>query len=194
MREILEMQRTAGDPIEFIEHVKVDLFPDTVFVFTPAGKILELARGATPVDFAYAIHTDVGNTCEAARIDGRPVSLRTPLATGQTVEIVTSRKARPDPTWINFVATGKARANIRNYLKKLRRDEAIDLGRRLLDQALRRDDLSLRKLPRGQTWEILDEFHLDSREELFADIGLGSTSDRVPWSAKARAYAAADRI
>ena len=173
MREILEIQKTAGDPVEFIEHVKVDLFPDTVFVFTPAGEILELARGATPVDFAYAVHTDIGNACQAARIDGRPASLRTPLSTGQTVEIVTSRKAVPDPTWINFVATGKARANIRNYLKKLRRGEAIDLGRRLLDQALRRDDLSLRKLPRDRSWEILEEFRLDSREELFADIGLG---------------------
>ena len=171
MREILEMQKAAGDPVEFIEHVKVDLFPDTVFVFTPVGEILELARGSTPVDFAYAVHTDIGNTCEAARIDGRPASLRTPLATGQTVEIVTSRKARPDPTWINFVATGKARVNIRGYLKKLRRGEAIDLGRRLLDQALRREDLSLRKLPKGRRWDILDEFRLDNRDELFADIG-----------------------
>ena len=173
MHEILEMQKAAGDPVEFIEHVKVDLFPDTVFVFTPAGEILELARGSTPVDFAYAVHTDIGNTCEAARIDGRPASLRTPLATGQTVEIVTSRRARPDPTWINFVATGKARANIRGYLKKLHRGEAIDLGRRLLDQALRREDLSLRKLPKGRRWDILDEFRLDHRDELFADIGLG---------------------
>ena len=173
MREILEMQKTAGDPVEFIEHVKVDLFPDTVFVFTPAGEIKELARGSTPVDFAYAVHTDIGNSCQAARIDGRPSSLRTPLATGQTVEIVTSRKARPDPTWINFVVTGKAQANIRNYLKKLRRDEAIDLGRRLLDQALRREDLSLRKLRRGHERELLDEFHLDDREALLADIGLG---------------------
>ena len=173
MQEILEMQKAAGDPVEFIEHVKVDLFPDTVFVFTPAGEILELARGSTPVDFAYAVHTDIGNTCEAARIDGRPVPLRTPLATGQTVEIVTSRKARPDPTWINFVVTGKAQANIRGYLKKLHRGEAVDLGRRLLDQALRREDLSLRKLPKGRRWDILDEFRLDHRDELFADIGLG---------------------
>ena len=173
MREILEMQKAAGDPIEFIEHVKVDLFPDTVFVFTPAGEILELARGSTPVDFAYAVHTEIGNTCESARIDGRPASLRTPLATGQTVEIVTSRKARPDPTWINFVVTGKARANIRGYLKKLRRGEAIELGRRLLDQALRREDLSLRKLSKGRRWDVLDEFRLDDRDELFADIGLG---------------------
>ena len=173
MREILEMQKTAGDPVEFIEHVKVDLFPDTVFVFTPAGEIMELARGSTPVDFAYAVHTDIGNTCQEARIDGRPSSLRTPLATGQTVEIVTSRKARPDPTWINFVVTGKAQANIRNYLKKLRRDEAIDLGRRLLDQALRREDLSLRKVHRGHERELLDEFRLDDRQALFADIGLG---------------------
>ena len=173
MQEILEMQKTAGDPVEFIEHVKVDLFPDTVFVFTPAGEILELARGATPVDFAYAIHTDIGNACQAARIDGRPTSLRTPLTTGQTVEIVTSRRARPDPTWINFVVTGKARANIRGYLKELHRDEAIDLGRRLLDQALRREDLSLRKLKKGRHWEILREFRLDSQDELFADIGLG---------------------
>ena len=173
MQEILEMQKAAGDPVEFIEHVKVDLFPDTVFVFTPAGEILELARGSTPVDFAYAVHTDIGNTCEAARIDGRPAPLRTPLATGQTVEIVTSRKARPDPTWINFVVTGKAQANIRGYLKKLHRGEAVDLGRRLLDQALRREDLSLRKLPKGRRWDILDEFRLDHRDELFADIGLG---------------------
>ena len=173
MREILEMQKTAGDPVEFIEHVKVDLFPDTVFVFTPAGEIKELARGSTPVDFAYAVHTDIGNTCQAARIDGRPSSLRTPLSTGQTVEIVTSRKARPDPTWINFVVTGKAQANVRGYLKRLRRDESIDLGRRLLDQALRREDLSLRKLRSGREWEILDEFSLDNREDLFADIGLG---------------------
>ena len=173
MREILEMQKTAGDPVEFIEHVKVDLFPDTVFVFTPAGEIMELARGSTPVDFAYAVHTAVGNSCQAARIDGRPSSLRTPLATGQTVEIVTSRKALPDPTWINFVATGKARANIRGYLKKLHHDEAIDLGRRLLDQALRREDLSLRKVPKGREWEILEEYRLDNRDALYADIGLG---------------------
>ncbi len=173
MQEILEMQKAAGDPVEFIEHVKVDLFPDTVFVFTPAGEILELARGSTPVDFAYAVHTDIGNTCEAARIDGRPAPLRTPLETGQTVEILTSRKARPDPTWINFVATGKARANIRGYLKKLHRGEAVDLGRRLLDQALRREDLSLRKLPKSRRWDILDELRLDHRDELFADIGLG---------------------
>ena len=173
MREILEMQKAAGDPVEFIEHVKVDLFPDTVFVFTPAGEIMELARGSTPVDFAYAVHTAVGNSCQAARIDGRPSSLRTPLATGQTVEIVTSRRARPDPTWINFVATGKARANIRGYLKKLHHDEAIDLGRRLLDQALRREDLSLRRLPKDREWEILEEFRLDDRNALYADIGLG---------------------
>ena len=190
MREILEMQKAAGDPVEFIEHVKVDLFPDTVFVFTPTGEIMELARGSTPVDFAYAVHTDIGNTCREARIDGRPASLRTPLATGQTVEIVTSRKARPDPTWINFVATGKARANIRGYLKKLRRDEAIDLGRRLLDQALRREDLSLRRLPKERERGILDEFHLESREALLADIGLGQrTADLV---AKRLAAAARD--
>ena len=173
MREILEMQKTAGDPVEFIEHVKVDLFPDTVFVFTPAGEIKELTRGSTPVDFAYAVHTDIGNTCLGVRIDGRPASLRTPLETGQTVEIVTSRRARPDPTWINFVVTGKARANIRSYLKNLHRDEAIDLGRRLLDHALRRENLSLRKLPRERERGILDEFRLESRNALLADIGLG---------------------
>ena len=190
MREILEMQKAAGDPVEFIEHVKVDLFPDTVFVFTPTGEIMELARGSTPVDFAYAVHTDIGNTCREARIDGRPASLRTPLATGQTVEIVTSRKARPDPTWINFVVTGKARANVRSYLKKLHRDETIDLGRRLLDQALRREDLSLRRLPKERERGILDEFRLESRDALLADIGLGRrTADLV---AKRLAAAARD--
>ena len=180
MREILEMQKTAGDPVEFIEHVKVDLFPDTVFVFTPTGEIMELARGSTPVDFAYAVHTDIGNTCREARIDGRLASLRTPLATGQTVEIVTSRKARPDPTWINFVVTGKARANVRSYLKRLHRDETVDLGRRLLEQALRREDLSLRRLPKDRERGILDEFRLESRDALLADIGLGRrTADLV---------------
>ena len=179
MREILEMQKAAGDPLEFIEHLKIDLFPDTVFVFTPAGEIKELARGSTPVDFAYAIHTGVGNGCLAARIDGQAASLRTPLVTGQTVEIITSRKVQPDPTWLNFVATGKARANIRSYMKKLHREEVIELGRRLLDQALRREDLSLRKLTRDRRWTILEELRLDSREALYADIGLGRRAARL---------------
>ncbi len=173
MREILEIQKTAGDPVEFIEHVKVDLFPDTVFVFTPAGEIMELARGSTPVDFAYAVHTDIGDGCRRAVIDGQAVSLRTPLATGQTVEIVTERRARPDPSWLNFVVTGKARARIRSYQKKLRHDEAVKLGRRLLEHALKREALSLRKLPKAQERALLDELGCENRDALLAEIGLG---------------------
>jgi RelA/SpoT family (p)ppGpp synthetase len=137
LKELLEMQQTAGNSIEFIEHVKVDLFPDEVYVFTPAGEIMELARGATAVDFAYAVHTDVGNHCVAVKIDRRYAPLRTQLTTGQTVEVITAPWGRPNPAWLSFVATGRARANIRNYLKRLQQGEAVDLGRRLLQQSLR---------------------------------------------------------
>jgi len=130
LRKLLDMQRRAGNPVEFLESVKVDLFPDEVYVFTPRGEIIELPRGATAVDFAYAIHSDVGNTCVGARVDRRLVPLRTPLVTGQTVEVIITPTARPNPAWLNFVVTAKARASIRHYLKHLQRGEAVLLGKR----------------------------------------------------------------
>ncbi|MEC9375247.1 MAG: bifunctional (p)ppGpp synthetase/guanosine-3',5'-bis(diphosphate) 3'-pyrophosphohydrolase [Pseudomonadota bacterium] len=166
---INEMQTSE----EFMEHVKVDLFPDKVYVFTPKGEIFRLPRGATCVDFAYAIHTDVGNRCIASKIDRREVPLRTILKNGQTIEIITSRKASPNPTWVNFVVTAKARHSIRQYLKGLRRDEAIELGRRLLNRALNSLGKSMRRIKGKRLDQIVDEFGMKSTIELYEELGLG---------------------
>lgn len=173
LKSVLEMQKGAGSSMEFLENVKVDLFPDEVYVFTPQGDIRRLPRGATAVDFAYAVHTDVGNACVAAKIDRRLAPLRTQLINGQTVEIITAKNAKPNPVWLNFVVTAKARANIRHYLKNLQRDEAIALGKRLLDRALGELSLSYKKLSREQVQAVLKEFKLESVDELFETIGLG---------------------
>ena len=174
MRGLLEMQKSAGDSLEFLENVKIDLFPEAVYVFTPKGKILELPRGSTAIDFAYAVHTDVGNCCVAAKIDRRLAPLSTPLLNGQSIEIITAPGARPNPAWLNFVVTGKARATIRHYLKNLKRDESIVLGRRMLDQALVVYSLSLSDLPADHIKETLDEFRCPTLERLTEDIGLGN--------------------
>jgi RelA/SpoT family (p)ppGpp synthetase len=172
LSSISEMQTTANSE-EFMENVKVDLFPDKVYVFTPKGEILRLPRGATCVDFAYAVHTDVGNRCVSAKIDRRLEPLRTPLKNGQTVQIITSRRAHPNPTWVNFVVTAKARHSIRQYLKNLRRDEAIELGRRLLVQALRSRGTSLRRVSRKRMNSLLAEFELPKQIDLYEELGLG---------------------
>jgi guanosine-3',5'-bis(diphosphate) 3'-pyrophosphohydrolase len=143
LQNLLEMQRDSGDSQEFLEHVKIDLFPDEVYVFTPKGRILVLPKGATVVDFAYAIHSDVGNTCVAARIDRRLAPLRTVLYSGQTVEIITAPGANPNASWLNFVVTGKARATVRGYLKNLKAQEAEALGRRMLNAELARFGLDV---------------------------------------------------
>lgn len=173
LRGVLEMQKGVGDSVEFLENVKVDLFPDEVYVFTPQGDIRRLPRGATAVDFAYAVHTDVGNACVAAKIDRRLVPLRTPLVNGQTIEIITAKGAMPNPAWLNFVVTAKARANIRHYLKNLRREKAAALGRRLLERALESYGVKLKKLPAARIRDVLDEFRLASLDELMAQVGLG---------------------
>lgn len=142
MRNLIEFQETASDSSDFIENVKIDLFPDEVYVFSPDGEIISLPQGATPVDFAYFIHTDVGNSCIACKIDRNLSPLSTPLVNGQTVQIITAPGARPNPAWLSFVITGKARANIRHYLKNLRMDEAIKLGNRMLEKALKGQSLS----------------------------------------------------
>ena len=167
------MQTEAGDSIEFIEHVKVDLFPKDVYVFTPAGDIMELPRGATAVDLAYAVHTDVGNTCIAVKIDGRYAPLRSQLATGQNVEAVTASWGRPNANWLTFVVTGKARAAIRNYLKNLRSEEAVELGRRLLNQALAPESMVLDEVDKDSIGALLTELKLSTLDELLEEVGLG---------------------
>ena len=174
LRELLEMQRNAGNSLEFLESVKIDLFPDEVYVFTPAGDILELPRGATAVDFAYAVHTDVGNTCIAAKIDRRLAPLRTPLLNGQTVEVITATGAHPNPAWLNFVSTAKARSNVRHYLKNLQNDEATELGQRLLDKALHNINSALADIQDQPFDQVMAECGFKSRESLYADIGLGN--------------------
>src|SRR5258707_7789073 len=137
LQSLLEIQHQSGDPQEFLEHVKVDLFPDEVYVFTPKGKILSLPRGATAVDFAYVVHTDIGNRCVAAKVNGELVPLRTELRNGERVEIITASHAKPNPGWLQYVRTGKARSNIPHFLKTMQYDESAGLGERLLDQALK---------------------------------------------------------
>ena len=173
LKELLDMQKQSGDSIEFLENVKVDLFPKEVYVFTPAGDIMALPRGASPVDLAYAVHTDVGNTCIAAKIDGRYAPLSTTLDTGQNVEVVTAPWGRPNANWLNFVVTGKARSNIRNYLKNLRSGEAIELGRRLLVQSLASESFALDDIPESRIAGLLEEFSLETLDELLEEIGLG---------------------
>jgi RelA/SpoT family (p)ppGpp synthetase len=163
----------GGSSEEFLESVKVDLFPDKVYVFTPKGKILRLPSGATAVDFAYAIHTDVGNRCVAAKVDRRLVPLRTPLRNGQTVEIITAKGATPNPSWSSFLVTAKARAAIRQYLKNMKRGEAVELGRRMLQAALDEFSVSLKKIPPAELDTVVKELNLRDADELFEKIGLG---------------------
>jgi GTP pyrophosphokinase len=172
LSHLVEMEE-GGNSEEFIESVKVDLFPDKVYVFTPRGEILRLPRGATVVDFAYAVHTDIGNRCVAAKIDRRLTPLRTVLRNGQTVQIITAKGATPNPSWVNFVVTAKARSAIRHYLKSLRRSEAVDLGRRLLAQALAEFELKLDAIDGAVLQAALTEFALKDPDELYERIGLG---------------------
>jgi RelA/SpoT family (p)ppGpp synthetase len=169
---LVEIQESGGTE-EFLETVKVDLFPDKVYVFTPKGKILRLPSGGTVVDFAYAVHTDVGNRCVAAKIDRRLAPLRTVLRSGQTVEIITAKGAMPNPAWVNFVITAKARTAIRQYLKGLRRSEAIELGSRLLGQALAEFKAPLKDVGEAAFASTLGELGMKDRDELFEKIGLG---------------------
>jgi guanosine-3',5'-bis(diphosphate) 3'-pyrophosphohydrolase len=172
LQQLVEIQQ-GGNSEEFLESVKVDLFPDKTYLFTPKGEIRRLPRGATCVDFAYAVHTDVGNRCVAAKVDRRLVPLRTPLRNGQTVEIITAKGATPNPAWVSFVVTAKARAAIQKYLKGLKRGEAAELGRRLLNQALEEFSLSLRKVENAAIDTVAVDLGLKTREELFEKIGLG---------------------
>jgi len=172
LSNLVEME-VGGNSEEFIESVKVDLFPDKVYVFTPRGEILRLPRGATVVDFAYAVHTDIGNRCVAAKIDRRLTPLRAVLRNGQTVQIITAKGATPNPSWVNFVVTAKARSAVRHYLKGLHHTEAVELGRRLLGQALAEFDIELKKIPAETLQSALTEFGLENADQLYEKVGLG---------------------
>ncbi|MCC2636975.1 MAG: (p)ppGpp synthetase SpoT/RelA [Moraxellaceae bacterium] len=174
MKSLLEIQRNAGNSMEFIENVKIDLFPDEVYLFTPKGRILTLPMGATAVDFAYAVHTDVGNTCVAARIDNRLAPLSMALHTGQTVEIITAPGTRPNPAWLNFAITSKARSSIRHFLKDQQHSESLDLGRRLLEKVLSTQGYSLAKVPPEHLQAVLAELGAPGLDALLEDIGLGN--------------------
>src|SRR5580658_1050612 len=173
LSRLVELQEGGGSSEEFLESVKVDLFPDKVYVFTPKGEILRLPSGATVVDFAYSVHTDIGNRCVAAKVDRRLTPLRTVLRNGQTVEIITAKGAMPNPSWVNFVVTAKARSAIRHYLKSLRRTEAIALGQRLLNQALGEFRVSLDDVTPESQAAALGELGMKDLDELYENIGLG---------------------
>lgn len=174
LRRLLDIQTSSGSALEFIENVKIDLFPEEIYVFTPKGEILELPKGATPIDFAYAVHSDVGNTCTAARVDRRPVLLNTQLASGQTIEIICEPDAKPNPSWLNFVVTGKARSNIRHSLKTQQKSEAIHFGTQLLETALNHQNTHLKDLPQENITALLNQLHYKNTDELHEAIGLGN--------------------
>lgn len=174
VQRLLELQRSTGNSLEFIENVKIDLFPDEVYVFTPKGHIMELPKGATPVDFAYSVHSGVGNSCVAAKVNRRLVPLSIPLTNGQTVEIITAPGAHPNPAWLNFVVTGKARSNIRNFLKTQHQAESIQLGRRLLEQAFAELGSEYAKIPPESLQALLNDLHYKSSEDLLYAIGIGN--------------------
>ncbi|MDP6413452.1 MAG: bifunctional GTP diphosphokinase/guanosine-3',5'-bis pyrophosphate 3'-pyrophosphohydrolase [Gammaproteobacteria bacterium] len=171
---LLELQKHAGNSLEFIENVKIDLFPDEIYVFTPKGMIFELPAGSTAVDFAYAIHTDVGNSCVACRISRRLAPLSEPLQSGQTVEIITAPGTQPNPAWLSFVITGKARSNIRHCLKNQKHSESVALGRRLLNKALASFGSDLDSVSKDNIDAVLNQINLKTLDQLLEEIGLGN--------------------
>jgi GTP pyrophosphokinase len=176
---LLEMQKQAGDSLEFLEHVKADLFPDEVYVFSPKGTIVELPSGATAVDFAYSVHTGIGDSCIACRVDGELTPLSEQLQSGQKIEIITAEGAQPNPNWLNFVVTAKARSAIRHFLKNQQHDESVDLGKRLLDQALANLGTQYNQLKKSQIKRLLKETGASTFEYVLQQIGLGN---RVPFA------------
>ena len=189
VKGLLEIQQRAGNSLEFIENVKIDLFPDDVYIFTPKGKIMELPTGGTAVDFAYAVHTDVGNHCVACRIDRALAPLSTVLQSGQTVEIVIAKNAKPNPTWLAFIVTGKARSAIRHFLKNQQRSDSVALGQRLLSRALGNLGSTLDQVTEQQRQKLFSEAKLVDFEDILEDIGLGN---RVAYSIARRLATDAD--
>ncbi len=174
LQDLLEIQQKAGNPHEFLEHLKIDLFPDEVYVFTPNGEIKKLRRGATVIDFAYDVHTDIGNHCVGAKVNHELVPLRTTLRNGDHVEIITSNLSHPNPSWLDYVVTGKARAHIRSYLKNQQIGGAVKLGERLLEKALQALGHELKRIGETQRRSLLKVFKLKEWKDLLGEIGLGN--------------------
>jgi len=173
LQRLLEIQSDSTDSLDFLEHLKIDLFPDEVYVFTPKGKILALPKGATAVDFAYAVHTDIGNSCVAVRINQELAPLRTELHNGDHVEIITGSLAKPNPAWLNYVVTGRARAHIRHFLKSQQSTESAHLGERMLNQALRALHVEPSQITEAQWQKLVRDYGLKKKSEILTDIGLG---------------------
>ncbi len=174
LKGLLELQQRAGNSLEFIEHVKIDLFPDEVYIFSPAGEIFDLSQGATPIDFAYAVHTDIGNSCVACRIDRKLAPLSSVLESGQTVEIIRAPGAQPNPAWLGFAVTGKARSSIRHALKHQQKNESTALGRRLLEQTLVPYNMTISDIDEDTLNVVLQERQISNVNDLLAEIGLGN--------------------
>ena len=179
LKNLLELQKHAGNSLEFIEHVKIDLFPNEVYIFSPAGEIFDLSQGATPIDFAYAVHTDIGNSCVACRIDRKLAPLSSALESGQTVEIISAPGALPNPAWLGFAVTGKARSSIRHALKNQQRNESTALGRRLLEQTLEPYKMTISDIDQDRLNVVLEERKINDLDDLLAEIGLGNQMANV---------------
>ena len=173
LQSLLELQSASGEATEFLEHVKIDLFPGEVYVFSPKGKIFSMPKGSTPVDFAYAVHTDVGNRCVACRVNGDLMPLRSELRNGDQVEIITAAHANPNPAWLSYARTGKARAQIRHFMKNAQQDESVTLGERLLNQALRPHGLTLGQISSFAWDRFLRDRGVRHKKDVFSDIGMG---------------------
>ncbi|MBE0494262.1 MAG: bifunctional (p)ppGpp synthetase/guanosine-3',5'-bis(diphosphate) 3'-pyrophosphohydrolase [Thiomicrospira sp.] len=173
VRNLLEIQQSAGNSLDFLENVKIDLFPDVIYVFTPQGQIITLPKNATAVDFAYAVHTNLGHACVGCRIDRQLVPLRSVLESGQTVEIIKSKEIQPNPTWLNFVTTAKARSQIRHFLKNQHSQSATDLGQRLLTKALRIHNMAYSGLSEELIQKLVQDLNLENWDQLLEEIGLG---------------------
>jgi GTP pyrophosphokinase len=179
LQSLLESLSQSGDSVEFLEHLKVDLFPDEVYIFSPKGKIFALPRGATAVDFAYNVHTDIGNRCVAVKVNLELVPLRTELKNGDRVEVITAPHAHPNPAWLNYVVTSRARSEIRHSLKTLHLDESAKLGERLLAQALTTLNIRAQDIPESCWERVVKETSAKSQQEIYADIGLGRRLNMV---------------
>jgi GTP diphosphokinase / guanosine-3',5'-bis(diphosphate) 3'-diphosphatase len=179
LRQLLEVQQEVRDPQEFLQNLKIDLYPEEVYIFTPKGEVKTLPRGATPIDFAYTVHTDVGHQCVGARVNGKMVPLRTPLKHGDIVEIVTAAKHKPSRDWLNFAATSRARNKIRQFLNNEEKARSIEIGRKLLEKELRRFDLNVKSMTEGEALgQVATEFGLPKADDLLAAVGYGKIAPR----------------
>ena len=172
--DLMDIKNTSENTMEFYENVKVDLFPDEIYVFSPEGDIYRLPQGATAVDFAYQVHSDIGNSCLTAKVDRKPVSLSMPLESGQTVEVIRSDTQRPNPYWLNFIVTPKARSAVRNFIKHQSVEKTIEFGRTLMGRALQRHDTNIDKINQSAIDALLKHMELEDLNSLYHEVGQGN--------------------